>query len=339
MRLKVFLISLFLSMFFWSGMNAVAGKLDNFLFLQKLAKNPQIFTPLEKYSLRGFTAEVGQAMLEEELGAKKENSEPIRNSNIADMEINAKSAISIWVGNSGDEKILFKKDSDKKLPIASLAKLMTAYVVLENYELLQVVKIPKEAVGHDEDFGKFKIGESFTTENLLYPLLIESSNDAAIALAQVIGEDGFVDLMNLETKNILGSDYQDTLFVNPTGLDPKKPDGPINYSTTEDLVKLSIYLLKEQPLIWQILNYPEFDLYSYNGVFHHKILNTNELLGKIPGIIGGKTGETRQAGGCLILILESPNNNGFLINIILGSEDRFLEMQRLVDWLKEAYKW
>jgi len=320
---KLFLSAFILVLLFW-GVNIFQKKLEDFLFWREMAENPQILAAI-----------ANQEALEEKLRSMK----PLRNWQVEELKIEAKSAISVLLDNGGGKRVLFQKNSAKILPIASLTKLMTAYVVLENYELSQVVKIPREALGQDEDFGKFKIAESFTAESLLYSLLIESSNGAAIALAEVIGKAPFIDLMNLETKNILGFDSQNTFFVNPTGLDPKGTTDKINSSTAEDLVQLTIHLLKEKPLIWEILNLPDFDLYSADGVFHHKILNTNELLGRIPGIIGGKTGETNLAGGCFILVAESPNKKGFLINVILGSPDRFSEMEKLVDWLNSAYKW
>ena len=337
MRLKYFFIALLISFPFWWGINALSEKDGNLEFLPAFSKKSAIFPLWEKFYLRGLSAQVSQPILGAEM--PKEIPEPTRKSDIGEIEIGAKSAISVWVDNSGQKKVLFEKDSNQKLPIASLTKLMAAFIVLEYYDSSQIVKIPKEAVGRDEDLEKFRAGESFKTEDLLYSLLIESSNGAVIALADLVGKDAFVELMNLETKSILGAEKSNTFFANYTGLDPKNPEEQSNYSTVEDLADLAIYLLKEKPIIWAILSYPDFDLYSSEGFFHHKILSTNELLGKIPEIIGGKTGETKQAEGCLVVLLESPNQRGFLINVILGSPDRFGEMEKLVDWLNSAYKW
>lgn len=318
MRLKTFFISFILSTLVFWGMDVFIGRLENFLFFQEIAKNPEI-----------LTAQI----------SRPEFFYPTPILKTGELTINTNSAISVWFDNLGHQKVLFRKDSNKKLPIASLTKLMTAYVVLEYYDISRVIKIPKKTVVEDENFGWFKIGESFSIESLLYSLLMESNNSAAAALSEVIGEDAFVELMNLEAKKVLGPNYQNTIFVNSTGLDSKESNGEVNYSTTQDLVKLTISFLKEQPLIWEILGHKEFDLYTSDGIFHHKIFNTNELLGKTPEIIGGKTGETQQAGGCLLLVLRAPNNQGFLINFILGSEDRFREMEKLIDWLKVAYQW
>lgn len=301
---KIFLASFILSLPFWWGINNLANNLEDFLFWQKTLKSPQI-----------FTAQIDQKLVEEKG----------RQVQLENLDIGTKAAISVEVDETGKENILFEKNAQELLPIASVSKLMTANVVLEYFDLSKLVQISKEAIAQKEDFGKLKIGEVFRIENLLYPLLMESSNDAAFSLAEVIGQDSFVDLMNLEAE-YLG--LENTHFFNPMGIDPGDLQS-INYSTAEDLVKLTKYLLEKRPLIWKILNFREFRLYSPDGVFHHKLSNTNELLGEIPEVIGGKTGETPRAGGCLLLVLKTPQSS-YLINVILGSKDRFGEMQKLI---------
>ncbi len=310
MRSKIFLISLIISLPFWWGINVFAGKLENFLFLQEISKNPQILT----------------AQLSSKI------TEPVRIQNQDNLDIQAKSAISVLITPNGERKILFKKNIQERLPIASLAKLMAADVVLENFDLDQPVKISKEAIAQKEDFGNFKSGEVFTVKDILYSSLIESSNDATYALVEKFGKEGFVALMNLEAK-YLG--LNNTYFINPTGLDPDNPDELSNYSTAEDLVNLTIHILNK-PLIKEIISTPEFNLYLANGKFHHKIITTNKLLeppSSLNGwkIIGGKTGWEFEAGGCLLLILKDKRTNSYLINVILGADGRFEEMIKLVE--------
>lgn len=301
-NLKYFFVALFVSLPFWIGMNILEENLEDIFFWQKIAENPQIFTAQ-------LTLKPAQKLKPFKL---PENGSP---------EIQAESVISIWLKADGEEKILFEKEIDKNLPIASLTKLMTAYIVLEYYpDLSQNIEIPREAVFQEEDFGNLKIGEELSVKDLLYITLIESSNDAAFSLTEIIGQEGFVDLMNLEAK-YLG--MEQSHFVDPSGISLK------NRSSVKDLVILTKELLK-RPLIWEILEKAEFDLYKENGVFHHKLVNTNELLSTISGIIGGKTGFTNKAKGCFLLVLEAPNDNGFLINVILGTEDRFGEMEKLI---------
>ena len=115
-----------------------------------------------------------------------------------------------------------------------------------------------------------------------------------------------------------------THFQDSTGLDPG------SYSTAEDLVVLSEYLFKNYPLFAQIVAMPVYSLYLDDGTLHHKLINTNSLLG-YSGVIGGKTGWTDMARGCFMTIKKSPQQGKYIINIVLGADDRFLEMKKLID--------
>ena len=133
-----------------------------------------------------------------------------------------------------------------------------------------------------------------------------------------------------------------TYFFNPTGLEPEedKYTKDLNYSTAVDLANLTKELLKES-LIWEILSTPTYSLYGPELKNSNDLLfdNSNGWQGKI---IGGKTGYTEKAGGCMILVLSSPKNKGYLINVILGangSNDRFNEMKKMVEWVQQSYKW
>jgi D-alanyl-D-alanine carboxypeptidase len=122
----------------------------------------------------------------------------------------------------------------------------------------------------------------------------------------------------------------DSAFFNSMGLDPqdiKAQANEINVSTGLDLVKLTKEIIFNQPEVLQIIALQEEPLYLENGVFHHTLKNTNELLGKNPYIVGGKTGLTEKAGGCLLLILKTNTQNEYIVNVILGSGDRFGEME------------
>jgi D-alanyl-D-alanine carboxypeptidase len=168
-------------------------------------------------------------------------------------------------------------------------------------------------------------------------MLIESSNDAAYSLAtpcfetQKMSEKSFVNLMNLYASYTLELNPENTHFINSTGLDPEEPIEETNYSNVKDLAKLVQYLLKNKPEIIDIISQKE------NMSFHYILESTNELFGKVDGIIGGKTGYTDKAGGCLILVLKGPIKNSCFINIILGSNDRFGEMEKMINWDKQIF--
>jgi serine-type D-Ala-D-Ala carboxypeptidase (penicillin-binding protein 5/6) len=314
---KILLISFLASLPFWFGVNVFAKNLDNFLFLRQIAQNPET-----------LSANIGQQVLNEKINAVKINR--LRNE-LKNLEIDAKSAISIFVnpvkGFEGAQNIVFEKNIDAKLPIASITKLMTALVVLENYNLSKEITISQQAVSQPEDFGRLQITQSFTVKQMLYPLLIESSNDAAFALAndyQGITGNEFIHLMNLKAQEI---GLKNTHFTNSTGLDAVDAS---NYSSAKDLVVLTTYLLKEYPLVWEILGLKEFELRSLDNTYACKLSNTNKLLGEIPNIVGGKTGETLLAKQCFILVLKTSEYD-YLINVILGSSNRFTEMIRLIE--------
>jgi len=319
-NIKFFLVCFILSVFFWSGVNILEKGLEDFFYVRELEKNPLV-----------LTADISYFAL---LNTEK----PVRIQEIPDLKISAKSAISVFVDSQEKDLILFEKNKSEKLPIASLTKLITALVASNMYELSDTIEISKQAVGQEGDEIELKIGEVLSVKELLHMALIESSNDAAYALAtpniqtERLGEKSFVDLMNMEAYHNVGLNPETTYFINPTGLDPKDLSQITNHSTTEDLVKLAKYLIKYKPEILEILSQRE------NGDFTYILENTNKLLGEIEGIIGGKTGYTDRARGCLILILEGPRKNTFLINVILGSENRFKEMEQLINWTEEAFR-
>jgi len=268
-----------------------------------------------------------------------DNLNPLRDWEVEELKIDA--AAAIFVERSKDaKKALFSKNPYKRLPIASLTKLMTALIVLENYDLSQPVRISKEAVQQPGTQGSLKEGEILTVKQLLDIMLIESSNDAAFALSEIKGKKEFVDLMNLKAKGI---GLKNTYFGNSTGLDPlystSTPSTIINYSTAEEIAGLAYYLLENYSEIWEILSIKESDLYTLDGKFHHKLENTNELLGEIPEIVGGKTGWTPRAGGCFLVVLKNQKADSFLIGVVLGTKDRFEEMKKIINWAKGAYKW
>jgi len=221
-NLKTFLGVLLVSLPFWWTFNIFSNGLENFFLFSELARNPQIFT--------------AQAALE----IKLQQVLPFKKQGDAPLELNSISALAIFVNKQTQEsKVLFEKDTDKKLAIASLTKLMGALVIARHYALDEEIVISRAAVLEEENFGQLKEGDTFISRDLLYPLLMESSNDASAAFALKIGMYNFLDFMNQEA-NFL--DLENTFFVNHAGLDPDVKDGPINYSTARDLFVLTHYL-------------------------------------------------------------------------------------------------
>jgi len=234
------------------------------------------------------------------------------------LSLNAKSAISVKTNLENFEKILFKKEEKTPLPIASLTKLMTALVVFEEgYDLKEEILISKKASSQEDVpiFGNLKEGEKLKIEDLLELSLVYSSNDAAFALSEKV--PNFVEKMNTLSQKL---GMENTHFSNPTGVNS-------NYSTAEDLVKLAKYILKNYPQIFEISRRPpKYKL--DNGIYN--IFVPKE-------IVGGKTGYTPEAGGCLLFIFRDEEQpNIFYINLILGAssvQERVEEMQKLINWI------
>ncbi len=242
--------------------------------------------------------------------------------------LDAKSGL-VYDTRSG--RSLFEKNPRIKLPIASLTKILSAVVVLENLNLQDGVVVPQEALKVDAEKQSLYLNEEITVENLLKLMLIESSNDAAYALAWYANSKGinFVDKMNEKARSL---NMFDSNFLDPAGLDDNA------YSTAENLVKIIRYSFKYD-LIWQILTEKNIVVKSIDGKIQHKVESTDQLLGIIPNIFGGKTGNTDGALGCMILVIDVPDKNDKIISIVLGSKSRFDETKRLVDWVKESYRW
>ena len=240
-------------------------------------------------------------------------------------------AKSVLVYDTRSGRFLFNKNSRIKLPVASLTKILSAVVVLENLNPKDVVVVPKETLKVDSEKQSLYLDERITVENLLKLMLIESSNDAAYTLAYFANAKGinFIDKMDEKAQSL---NMFDSHFLDPAGLSDDA------YSTTEDLVKLIKYSFK-YAIIWRILIEKKIVIKSADGKIEHNLENTDQLLGVLPDIFGGKTGNTNKALGCMMLVVDIPGKNDKLISIVLGSRTRFEDTKKLIDWVKSAYRW
>lgn len=250
---------------------------------------------------------------------------PYRNWDMLELDLGAVSGIAVETDLLRADKILFKKNNYTKFPIASLTKLMTAIISSENYNAAQIIVVSQDAVSQEGARGPLELGKPMAVNDLLYIMLIESSNKAAYALSEGMGAQTFVNLMNQKAKSL---GMENTFFADPTGLSSE------NVSTADDLVKLAKYILGNHPEITKISRNKDYDLPGYG-----KLTNTDELLSEIPEIIGSKTGFTTDAKGCLLLLLNNSKKDNYLIYVVLGADDRFAEMKKIIDWVSTAYSW
>lgn len=198
--------------------------------------------------------------------------------------ISAKSAV-LMDAQTG--RVLFERNADQRSLIASTTKIMTALVVCEQCNVLDRVRIPKEAVGIEGSSMYLREGEVLTVQDLLYGLMLRSGNDAAVALAIYCGGtvEGFAELMNSKAHRL---GLTGTHFVNPHGL-----DNPNHYSTARDLAVLSSYAM-ENPIFAQTVSTRTVT------AGQRQLVNHNKLLWQLEGADGVKTGFTKAAGRILV---------------------------------------
>jgi len=268
------------------------------------------------------------------LARKYQEAKPFPRPDQKKLNLEADAGIVVWL-KQGKEKILFEKDSQEQLPIASLTKLMTALVAIENYNLREKVTFSAEAAQKEGDANFFKAGESFYVQDLIYSSLLESSNRAASALAEKVGEQVFVLKMNKKAQEL---GLKDTLFYNPTGLDPDHNNDFYNQSTARDLVKLAKRLLGN-PLVQKAAQSKTSPIYQTNGNFHHQMVSTNKLLDKVDNILLAKTGHTPISKRCLVLSFTNEKDNSILVAVVLGANNSFLEAEKMINWVYTSYKW
>lgn len=243
------------------------------------------------------------------------------------FDLTAKSAILM---DYNSQTIIFEKDKDKKLPIASMVKLMTIYITFQN---LETGKITYEqeftSSEHASSMGGSQVFidpyVNYSVKDLLRSVIMASANDASVALAEGISgsESKFVDLMN-ETAKKLG--MENTLYVNSTGL-----PAPEQYSTAYDCAILLKNLLKYD-------DYHKFSTIWMDSLTHPsgrktELVNTNKLIRYYDGCDGGKTGSTSEAGYCLTS--SAKRNNMRLISVVIGAKtgkDRFKESTNLFNF-------
>jgi D-alanyl-D-alanine carboxypeptidase (penicillin-binding protein 5/6) len=224
-------------------------------------------------------------------------------------EINARSAV---VMDASTERILYAKNPNLRLPPASTTKLMTAILVMENADLSKIVRISRNVTRVSPSKAGFKESDEVTIETLLYAALIESANDAAVALAEAVAgsEEQFVYLMNTKA-DALG--LSDTKFINPHGL-----PGSGQYTTAYDLARIMRYALR-YPKLKEIIGTRVAGL-STEGGNELFLKNTNKLLWSEEDLIGGKTGYTRKARHCFVCAAEREGET--VIVALLGSPSR-----------------
>ncbi len=238
-------------------------------------------------------------------------------------EISAPSAV---LADLDSGQILFERAADERRPIASLTKIATALVVLERTDPQDVVTVSAAAGGDGATPGVSELGllagEQIRVDDLVYALMLQSANDAAVALAEHVSGsvEGFVEDMNRRVRRL---GLEDTAFASPNGLDDA------GYSTARDLVALTRTAYR-RPGFASVAATRLRTIAAPEGLPPRVIQNRNALLWLYPGAVGVKTGFTSRAGYCVVAVAERDGLR--LIAVVLGApRDAFSDAAALLD--------
>lgn len=237
----------------------------------------------------------------------------------AELAVSAKAAI-LMHADSG--RVLYEKNADEHMLIASTTKIMTAIVVLEHCELDDLVEVDSRSAGIEGSSMYLKAGESYTVEDLLYGLLLVSGNDAASALALHVADsmEEFAELMNAKAAEL---GMTESSFKNAHGLDEEG-----HYSTARDMAKLAAYCMGNE------------DFARIAGTVSHTVgeqtlMNHNRLLREYDGCLGLKTGYTMAAGRTLVTCAE--RDGARYVCVTLNDPDDWDDHKALYDWAFANY--
>lgn len=234
-------------------------------------------------------------------------------------------------------RVLWQKNMNEELPMASTTKIMTAILALESGMLEDVTVASKRASSAPQVKMGIKEGEKHRLYDLLYPLMLMSANDAAIVIAEHIGGsvEGFAQMMNEKAKEI---GALNTEFVTPNGLDEGN-----HHSTAYDMALIARYALNNDEFV-EIINTPSITIpLKNNDEKSYTFNNKNRLLKEYEGAIGVKTGFTGKAGNCFV---GAAQRNGMeLISVVLasgwgnsGKERKWSDTKNILNYGFENYQ-
>lgn len=255
-------------------------------------------------------------------------SKPLNQVNATESTMTYAKAMAVVERDSG--RLLYQKNSDEKLAMASTTKIMTALVALNNCTNLdEIFKVDDRAVGIEGTSLYLRKNEEKSVRELLYGLMLPSGNDAAVALAYRISgsEDEFCRLMNEEAQKV---GAVNTNFANPHGLDE---DG--HYTTAYDLALITAEAMKNDTFR-EIVSTKNVRVSGNEEVAAKPLKNKNKLLWSVESCNGVKTGFTDNAGRCFVCSIE--RNGMTLICVVLNCGPMFEEAEKLLSVAFENYK-
>ena len=243
--------------------------------------------------------------------------------NVSANYIPTSSAKGMCVIEKESGRVLYSKNKDQKLHMASTTKVATAITAIENCDNLdEMIVVNERSVGVEGTSIYLRKDEEIKVIDLLYGLMLRSGNDSAMALAYHIGGsvDNFAKMMN-ETAKKAGANNSN--FVNPHGL-----DDPNHYTTAYDLAKITAYALNN-PIFAKIVSTKNYVIEETNKSEKRYLTNKNRLLSSLEGCCGVKTGFTSKAGRCLVSA--SKRNDSTIVCVVLNCGPMFEESSALIN--------
>lgn len=212
------------------------------------------------------------------------------------------------VGNVETGKIYFNRNSDRRMPVASMSKLVTAIIATETLSPTSTILISSSTTMVPPDGSGIGVGEKFTVKEILYPMLLDSSNIAAEAIASSNDRVKFLELMSSYAWEV---GMPQAYFADPSGIDPH------NQTTAKDIFGLAQYLYKFRPDILTITRTPSFEVATTSDHGMHHFVSIHPFINDMR-FIGGKTGRTKEAGETMLTILRI--NGQVVAFVVMGSE-------------------
>jgi len=267
--------------------------------------------------------EIGSTPLATPVAGRRAFDFDLPDSNIcAGIRLNVKSGIAI---DNKTHKVLYCYNADSMMPVASISKLLTAMVVLDNYKPDSIMTITEDD-GTNSAKSSLRIGERITVRDLLHVALIRSDNRAARAISRSISPtyEAFANKMNAKAREI---GLANTVMYEPTGLDER------NRSTAADCARL-INQAMLYPVIARITSLKDYTYRTVNRNKLKRVFNTNKLVFSKYRILAGKTGYISESDYCLTTVME--DGSGRKVTVVVlgapGPQTRFREARRLATW-------
>ncbi|RJP47505.1 MAG: D-alanyl-D-alanine carboxypeptidase [Armatimonadetes bacterium] len=271
-----------------------------------------------------FAVNIPDTTLNTVLGASKQNYPPVDQKQ-APPPLSAAAAA---VYDLSSQSLIYIKDPDKRVPIASTTKLMTALIGVEYFQGSDILTVPDISYISGSNMG-LVAGEKLTFRSLLYGMMLNSGNDAAFTIALNFpgGYQNFINTMNSKVATL---GLVNTRFDNPAGF-----DSPNHFSSASDMVKIAKKVAENQQLA-TVVQTKETTVASTDQSLIHELKNLNKLL-DLPGVLGMKTGFTPAAKENLVTLVEKEGHR--VLIVVLGSDDRFGESEKLINWTYSNFIW